>query len=117
LKELKRRGIEVHARSVFLQGILLMDPAALPRYFDPVRDHIKRYRGYLNGLGMTPLAAALHFATSVPEVDSIICGVARGSELRQICAALRSPRKIPDFSQFAVDDPAILDPSAWVLRP
>jgi len=37
LARLKARGIEVHARSVFLQGLLLMDPASVPESLAPVK--------------------------------------------------------------------------------
>ena len=37
LTRLRASGIQVHARSLFLQGLLLMDPATVPEFFAPVR--------------------------------------------------------------------------------
>lgn len=115
LVDLKRRGIEVHARSVFLQGVLLMQPESLPRFFDSARDHIRGYWRELAELGVTPLEAALRFAADIPETDVILCGAARAAELRQIRDALEAPCPLSDFSRFALTDPAILNPSTWVL--
>ena len=33
LRRLKTKGVEIHARSVFLQGLLLMQPTELPEFF------------------------------------------------------------------------------------
>jgi aryl-alcohol dehydrogenase-like predicted oxidoreductase len=115
LTDLKRRGIEVHARSIFLQGALLMDPELLPPFFDSARSHIRQYRRELAERALTPLQAALRFAAGIPEIDLILCGAARPAELREIREALDAPCPLADFSRFALTDPAILNPSTWVL--
>ncbi len=42
LARLKAQGSEIHARSVFLQGLLLMPPSDLPEFFEPVRPALAR---------------------------------------------------------------------------
>ena len=41
LKRLKDEGIEVHARSIFLQGLLLMNIKDIDKYFTPWMSEIK----------------------------------------------------------------------------
>ena len=41
LARLHGSGIEIHARSVFLQGLLLMEPASLPRFFAPIGETLR----------------------------------------------------------------------------
>jgi len=55
LDRLKQAGVEIHARSVFLQGLLLMDARDLPPYFETVRGHLEGYRAYLLQRGLSPL--------------------------------------------------------------
>ncbi len=115
LSALRLRGIEIHARSVFLQGLLLMDSAALPPYFDSVRDHLKRYRAYIGARGWSPLEAALGFLKQQEEIDVIVCGAETSEQLRQIHASYRSASVDASLLDFAVDDPRILDPSRWTV--
>lgn len=115
LFNLKAAGVEIHARSAFLQGLLLMDPGELPRHFDPVRKHLLRYHEYLNECGLTPMQAALGFVTALDEIDVVICGVNNHQQLKELCAA--SARHTPiDLRQFALDDEMILNPSKWSMN-
>jgi len=43
IDQLEKRGKLVAIRSVFLQGLLLMDPDALPVFFDPIKDNLKNF--------------------------------------------------------------------------
>lgn len=107
-------GIEVHARSVFLQGLLLMEPEGLPQYFEPIKDHLLRLRRKLSDSGSSPLEAALEYVMQQPEVNTVIIGVASYAELREMCvtaAGLGEPTT--DYSTWALEDERFLNPSLW----
>jgi aryl-alcohol dehydrogenase-like predicted oxidoreductase len=111
LRALKSDGCEVHARSAFLQGALLMDPSELPRHFDPARAHPRAFRERIESLGLSPLAAALGFVAGLPEVDVVVCGINNRTQLAEL-----GPLAVPlaaDLSAFAIADEAILNPSRW----
>lgn len=112
LKALKARGVEIHVRSAFLQGLLLMGPETIPGYFDPVRDKLKGYHEFIRGNGITPIQAALGFLSACDEVDVIVCGVNNHQQLIELCQAA-GPLPDVDFSPFAIDDDNILNPSKW----
>ena len=40
LKKLKKKNIEIHLRSIFLQGILLQDYKKIPKYFSLMKQHL-----------------------------------------------------------------------------
>lgn len=112
LQKLKARGVEIHVRSAFLQGLLLMEE--LPARFDSVRAHLAAYRSALLQQGMSPLQGALAFLDALPEVDHVIVGVNTGEQLREIGDAAQSPASVGlDFGRFAWYDEGILDPSRW----
>lgn len=115
LTKLKQMGVEIHARSVFLQGLLLMQPALLPPYFARVQPHLERYHDYLRTQNLSPVRAALGFVTSVKELDAIICGVTSRQELQILCTEMNSPREPNGLKNFALEDASILDPSSWQL--
>jgi aryl-alcohol dehydrogenase-like predicted oxidoreductase len=112
LARLKAAGIEVHARSAFLQGLLLMDPAALPPYFDSIKRHLTDYHRTLQLRGLTPVQSALGFVTGLNEVDKVICGVNNQMQLDEICTN-QSPLDTDIFRRFALSDEVIVNPSLW----
>ena len=114
LMRLDGKGVEVHARSVFLQGLLLMDANALPSFFAPVRDRLGRLYAEWDALKLGRLATCLAFVLQRPELQCAVIGVNRLSELQEILAALvvaETAKKIPVSS--ANIEPDFLDPSRW----
>lgn len=112
LASLRRAGVEIHARSPLLQGLLLMEPGLLPPHFDPVKAHLTRYRHWLSLRGMNQVQAALGFVTGLHHVDRVICGVSDHKQLEELCSAA-APLCSSDFEEFALDDDAILNPARW----
>lgn len=113
LRELHARGIEVHARSVFLQGALLLEPEDLPAGLAELADPLLRLRRALVELERSPLEAALGFALGLEDVDVVVCGVARQRELDELVVASRKPIDPMLLEDFALRDERLLDPSRW----
>ena len=113
LARLKADGIEVHARSIFLQGVLLMEPSALSDFFAPLKTAIAGLHARWASAGLTPLAGCLH-AVLRPEIDAAIVGVNRWSELEEITQAVEAIGD-GDFDDEAAAniDPTYLDPRRW----
>lgn len=112
LAELKKRGVEIHARSPFLQGILLMNPEELSDYFNPVRPLLRNYHSLLKERGVTPVQAALGFVHGVKELDIILCGFNNRAQLLEACSGLQEV-ETDLFSPFAVDLAGMVEPSRW----
>lgn len=114
LERLKAAGVEVHARSVFLQGLLLMDPPGqLEPHFEPARQSLDAFHTAARAAGRSPLDAAVSYVLSVDEVDTAVFGVTSATQLAEILLA--APKSMPAgwFAPFALDDERILDPSRW----
>jgi aryl-alcohol dehydrogenase-like predicted oxidoreductase len=113
LDRLKASGTEVHARSLFLQGLLLMEPDKLPDFFSPTRGAIAALRSHWDGANLTPVAGCLHYVLRNAAIDAAIVGVNRLRELAQIEAAV-SKAAVECDDGLAVDvDPVYLDPRRW----
>lgn len=118
LGRLKAAGVEVHARSAFLQGLLLMDPGRIDSRFSTVRDHLAQYHAFLRRAGVNPVHAALGFVAGLSEVDHVIVGVVDVEQLQEVLnTAARPILERDQFACFAWPDEAILDPSRWGLAP
>ncbi|MBL4766387.1 MAG: aldo/keto reductase [Rhodobacteraceae bacterium] len=112
LERLKQRNIEVHTRSAFLQGLLLMSQAERPRKFGKWGKAWDAWDGWLRGNNLSPLEGALCFVGAFPAIDCVVVGVDDVEQLRGIIAA--SGREAPDVpSLCATDDPKLIDPSNW----
>ncbi len=110
LSKLKERNIEIHARSVFLQGLLLIDAEMLPVHLEKLKKHHIKYCNFVKNNKLSFIQSALSFVNAIEELDYIICGVNNLSQLQELLAI--ELLKF-DFSLFNVNDENIIDPSKW----
>lgn len=111
LARLRGMGVEVHARSLFLQGLLLMETP--PPHLATAAPHLAKLRARLAAAGATPLTAALSFVLSRPEIAIGLVGVTTRAELDEILAAAAHPLPDLDWDACALADERILTPSLW----
>jgi aryl-alcohol dehydrogenase-like predicted oxidoreductase len=113
LKHFKKLGIEIHSRSAFLQGLLLMKPSEIPVNLGSAAGPVEKFQQAAEAKGFSPMQAALQFVNGLPEIDSVICGVNSLDQLKEICAAAALPQAAFDFASFALEDEKIINPSLW----
>lgn len=111
LARLKDMGVEIHARSIFLQGLLFLE--TMPASLAHALPEIDAIRKRIGESGTTPLAAALAFALSRPEIDIALVGVAETAQLAEIIAVARAPMSPIDWQACALHDELVLTPSKW----
>ena len=111
LAKLKKLDVEIHARSIFLQGLLFLE--RLPEKLRPAEAALAAIRDRIRDAGSTPLAAALGFVLSRPEIDVALVGVTQLAELEEILAAAALPLPALDWPALALQDEIALTPSRW----
>ena len=111
LARLNDMGVEIHARSIFLQGLLFLE--TLPEKLRHAAPALSAVRKRIADGGSTPLAAALGFVLSRPEISVALVGVTSLSELDEILAAAQRPLPDLDWAACALDDDVVLTPSLW----
>ena len=116
LKKMKDHNIEIHARSLFLQGLLLMEPERVSSYFSPITPQLKEIAARALSEGMTVLEMALGFANGVKEIDYGICGVNTVEQLEQIVTASRTSLSPNDYMDLEIKDSMYLNPSNWKVQ-
>lgn len=112
LQRLKDDGVEVHTRSAFLQGLLLMPPAAIPAYFSPWAALWGKWHDWLACHKISAVQASLAFPLSFPEIDRVIIGAESVHQLAQIISSASngSPSDLPDL---ACDAENLINPARW----
>lgn len=112
LQRLKDRGVEIHVRSVFLQGLLLMPQAAIPVKFASWSDLWSKWHGWLARHDVSAVQACLAFPLSFPDIDRVVVGADSESQLDQIIRAMVSaaPDDLPDLQ---CDAESLINPARW----
>ena len=113
LSRLKDAGIEVHARSVFLQGLLLMSRFDIPQKFERWSGTWDRWQQYLNSEKIDALSACLSYPLSVPEVNRVVVGVESAQQLTDIITAAEQIDYSIDTSFMVSSDKRLINPSRW----
>lgn len=112
LSDLHAKGVEVHARSVFLQGLLLMSEQNRPEKFNRWNGLWRIWHEWLNDNQLTALEAAIRYAISMPEISKILVGVDTKDQLKEIITA--SNGILPNMpTELYTNDAYLLNPTNW----
>jgi len=112
LDRLQDLGVEFHARSVFLQGLLLLGSNERPSKFQRWDYFWSAWQHWLDEVDLSPLEACLRYVHSFSGVRKVIVGVDSSAQLREICKAVEGDMpNIPD--ELYCDDLDFLNPSRW----
>ena len=113
LSRLHQAGIEIHTRSVFLQGLLLMEAGKRPVTFDRWHPLWDQWHRWLDDQALSPLQACLGFVVAQPEIDRVVVGVDSLKQLQEIVSAAK-PMGVPVPEFLTTEDLQLLNPSNWV---
>ncbi len=113
LSRLHRECVEVHTRSTFLQGLLLMPRDKIPFMFENWRFILDKWADSLEKFDICPTAACLSYPLSIPEVDRVVVGVDSANQLEELIAASQVSIPQYDFSFMSSEDQMLIDPSKW----
>jgi aryl-alcohol dehydrogenase-like predicted oxidoreductase len=111
LKRLKDEGVEIHARSAFLQGSLIMGHENLPSYLQGWSISFRTFEEWAQKVGVSLLQAAIQFPLSIDGIDKVVVGVDTEWQLEEIVSA--SSRLDLDYPDFQTTDLELINPVNW----
>lgn len=113
--KLKKIGVEIHVRSVFLQGLLLMDSNKVPKHLNTVNDKQEQLIELFNSIGLSLLEGCLKYCLLQKEVDRVVIGCEDANQLHEIVDGAKRLCTLDqlDLKEFSVDDEFIINPSLW----
>lgn len=116
LERLKCAGVEIHGRSLFLQGLLLQAPEQIPPLFAPIAEAVVELHAASDAAGLTPLEGVLAMAFQRREIDRFVCGVTSAQEWQAIVSAAKKAERVAKPIRFATHRPLdarFLNPARW----
>ena len=112
IKLLLKKNIEVHARSIFLQGLLLMSKEERPEKFNRWNNLWIIWHEWLNDNNISALEGTIRYATSIPGISKVLVGVDTKKQLEEIIIALEG--NLPSIpSELYTNNDSLLNPSNW----
>ena len=113
LKKLKKRKIEVHARSIFLQGILLLKHNQLPKKLIKLSKKLMVWENWLKKNKFSSLQVCLSFVLNQRQLDGIVVGYNNTNQLNQILKLkqIKNNFSLPNLN---IKDKKLIDPREWL---
>ena len=113
MERLRSLGVEIHVRSIFLQGLLLFEQNELPLKFSRWR-HIWEALDEFNSLnGTDTISVCLAFVLGFPEVSRVVVGVDSFNQFNDLILKAQNPIQLTDFPNVGTLDSNIIDPRQW----
>jgi len=117
---LKARGVEIHTRSAFLQGLFFLDQSRLGGRFETVRMSIARLQALATESGFGLPTLCLGFAAACPHVDRVVIGVDTINDLRANLASWsqreHAKKVLVILGDISSEDENIILPYKWEKR-
>ena len=112
LNLLRQNKISIHIRSIFLQGLLLMEKE-LPKKFSRWKNYFDIWHKYIKDIGSNCLQVNISHATSVNHFDGIIVGVDNFFQFQEIIRYIDDKVEFSGLPDFIVTDKRLINPYEW----
>jgi aryl-alcohol dehydrogenase-like predicted oxidoreductase len=115
----KKNKIELHARSLFLQGVILSNPNRLPKYFNGIKESLLSIRKLSDETGLSLMSMVRLFIKQHEFIDYSVFGVTSKNELIDIVSGCINNEDFDDeinWPDYSINDKKYLDPSVWRLH-
>ena len=112
LKKLKKYNVEIHVRSVFLQGLLLQSYENIPKKFDNWSNILREWSLLCKKNNVSKLDACLNFIKSFNNISYVIVGFENINQVEKIIKSFRISKKRVNFS-LPCNDEGLIDPRLW----
>ncbi|HJP62401.1 MAG TPA: aldo/keto reductase [Mucilaginibacter sp.] len=114
---LKQLGIEIHVRSVFLQGIIFLDKRKLGDFFNGFKSKLDTFQAVCDQLKTSPGHLALQFVAANKFIDKIVLGIQSLKHLKINISWLEEKIEFngQHFTELKEDNLDFIIPSNWKL--
>lgn len=117
LQLLNKNNISIHARSIFLQGLILAENQSLPSFLsDSFKTHHRNFSNYCLKKNLKKLDLAIAFIRNVNLIESVLIGIENEHQLFQIIEFWNKyeENQIGEtFNKWSTLNPEDIDPRKW----
>ena len=114
VKKLKEKNVKFFARSIFLQGLLLMKINNLPRFFEKWKKIFIKFENFTKKNKISKFKSCLSYALSNKIIDKIIVGVDDYNQFKQLVSFCLNYRKI-SLPSLGKIDYKLINPTQWKI--
>ena len=112
LNKLNKLKIEVHIRSIFLQGLLLKNYNKIPKKFVKWNYLFKRWIKFCNINKVSQLEGCIQFINSLKFSSKVIIGFANLNQIKQIIMIAKKSNKMKLFKYYS-NNKRLIEPRLW----
>ena len=110
---MKKKNIELHVRSIFLQGLLLMSYDKIPKKFQKWNKFFKKWEDWVIQNNISKIEACVSFAYLTKDISNILIGCQSVKELKEILDV--NPEKNFDIpGDLICNDLDLINPTEWL---
>ncbi|MDF5690823.1 aldo/keto reductase [Aquirufa aurantiipilula] len=117
LSHLASLGVEIHTRSVYLQGLLHMDPNQIPIYVRALHPYLIQVREIVNKYDVSLSQVCLGFCIQNPFINKVVIGVDNVFQLTEnidLCKKESlTEETMNELLSIEVKDKNLLNPANW----
>lgn len=116
-EKLKNKGVEIHTRSTFLQGLFFKPLEQLPSHFEKIRPKLDQIRAIATEAQLSIADLCLGFVLANPLIDKIVIGVDNAHQLAANLQAVEHVRNIASYlsvlKSLEEQEEVIINPAKW----
>lgn len=112
LKDLKSKNVEIHTRTTFLQGLLLLERNEVPNKFIKYKKYFDNFDKLQKKLNMSKFEICLKYALSNKYIDKVIVGIDNSKQFKMLIKSagyLKTKINSVDASK----EINLINPSKW----
>ena len=112
ISKFKKENIESHSRSIFLQGLLLVNSSDLNKKYFKWKRFFEKWHAWLRNNKISARQAAINFVFSNADIDKIILGVKNSDQFVEIIENINNISNLYPLDFFSEDE-ELINPINW----
>ena len=117
LPKLVSLGVEIHVRSVFLQGLYFMNLEKLPNKLSPLKSQLQKLHSCCNTHNVEIGSLALNYVVSNPNIHKVVIGIDSSLQLQQNINAIENwhhnQQLLDCVNDINIENVELLNPANW----
>ena len=111
LNRLKKNKIEIHVRSIFLQGLLLKNEKSIPKKFKKWENIFKELNSYCDDENILKIQVCINFIKSFKKISYVVIGFENILQIKKIIKYFNNKKK--KYPSLICGDAKLINPQLW----